>query len=929
MKRLVICILLHFSFFASSQSYQELISKWENKTDSYFYSNKDSVYYYHEKIYKLSIANQDPIRAIDNLNSLCGSAGYFFDTDKIWATVNIIDGLVKNHKNSLDSLPDKGNYQKNYLNYNKGNYFNKLEDFEKAQLYFEAIEKNITKNPQYFKNQDDVGFLGTAYSFIAKINAVQHHFKVADNYYQKNIRLSEEYMPNDIDYLNKIFNLYANSLFRQKKYEEAKNLWRKTFLYTANNYSKDNQNSLTSTGLLLSKVYGELNNLDSATYFLNKTKSFGIPEHFKHRHLTTSGDISSLKGESELAEKSLLDALKVAPKGNKPLIYQKLGSLSTSLKEYSKALIYYQKGLQDLTSDLSLEGTLENPPPEKVLQKQELLRILGQKSEALNARMTNESYQASVVAIETAILTIDLLKPKFKNDKDKTFLIENAFPAIESGIEALYQLHKSTKDPIHLKKIFRFFEKSKSVVLISALLTSKATQFSKIPAELIEEERNLKSKILVLEKKISLSKEQSKPQKDLLFDAKNKYRYLIEDIEKNHPSYFNLKYNNTTVELEQFQKTLKKETLALSYFYGNKAIYVLGVSNDTVKLHKIDLHIKFSKKITSIYKKLQNSKSSVDSLALISYDVFSEIVTPLEGNRAYKNLLVIPDGLLNYLPFGALNTSKEDILYLVEKTTISYSNSATLNQQLNQKNNTNEKVLALAPTFQGDNVIPGITRDALLPLPNNKKEAALILNHFKGDRLLGDQASLQNFTSSLSDYGIIHMATHGNLEDKNPEYSYLAFTPKSGQDYLLYVKDIYNLELNANLVTLSACETGVGELKRGEGFLSLARGFFYSGASSIVSTLWKVNDASTATLMDSFYENLSAGDSKDLALQEAKKSFLYANRQNGLSHPYYWSGFIVSGNTTQLTAPDYLAWIGIAIILSLIAGFIFFRSRKN
>ena len=146
---------------------------------------------------------------------------------------------------------------------------------------------------------------------------------------------------------------------------------------------------------------------------------------------------------------------------------------------------------------------------------------------------------------------------------------------------------------------------------------------------------------------------------------------------------------------------------------------------------------------------------------------------------------------------------------------------------------------------------------------------------------------------------------------------------------LLYVADLYNLQLDVDLVTLSACESGLGDLKRGEGFISLARGFFYSGAASIASTLWKINDASTTLLMDGFYKILSQGDSKDVALQKAQVEFLNQNRQNGFSHPYYWSAFVISGNTDPLSFTYNWVWLLIGVIVLLVGIFFYIKISKR
>jgi len=573
-------IVLIVSKTLLGQEYKELLSQLENKADFHFYTNKDSVYFYYNKIYHLSIENDDFITAIDNLNYLCESAGYHYDVEKIKETIKITEVLIKKHKSVLDTLSDKGDFQKNYLNYNKGNYHNKLENYNQAQEAFQKIEDNVLKEVDYHNNLDNLGFLSTAYSYIAQMNAVQHRFKVADAYYQKNIRLMEKYTPDDKENIYKVFNLYANSLYRQKKYHEAKEYWRRSFLYNATSFSPSNRNSIVSTGLLLSKVYGELNQLDSATYFLAKTNTYGIPEHFKHRYLITSGDISGIQKKNAAAEQFLLSALSFAPSVDKPLIYRKLGDLTAKQNELNKALSYYQSGLKSMSEVFLSDSIFDNPSPKNVIQKQEFLRTLRQKSIVLNSQGNTESYNANLNVIQTANSTIDLLKPSFKNDKDKAFLIENAYPLFESGMKATYNLYKSSENDYYINEAFRYAEKSKSVLLLEALLSSQATQFANIPKDILERENQLKSEITHIEKELASSYNPDVFLQDDLFDLRQKYLNFVVDIETNYPAYFDLKYDNTVLSLAETQQKLAQNELMISYFYGNEDIYTIAFTKN-------------------------------------------------------------------------------------------------------------------------------------------------------------------------------------------------------------------------------------------------------------------------------------------------------------------------------------------------------------
>ena len=178
------------------------------------------------------------------------------------------------------------------------------------------------------------------------------------------------------------------------------------------------------------------------------------------------------------------------------------------------------------------------------------------------------------------------------------------------------------------------------------------------------------------------------------------------------------------------------------------------------------------------------------------------------------------------------------------------------------------------------------------------------------------------------------MATHATANDTYPDYSYLAFAQAedSNQSNILYIKDLYNMSLNADMVTLSACETGIGQLKNGQGMLSLSKGFNYAGAKSIVNTLWNINDKSTVKLMEYFYEGLSKGYSKPEALRLAKLKYLETTEDDLLKHPYYWAAFRVSGDTSPLSSGTTTIWwisIGLGVTFLFISGYFAIKKVSN
>jgi CHAT domain-containing protein len=293
--------------------------------------------------------------------------------------------------------------------------------------------------------------------------------------------------------------------------------------------------------------------------------------------------------------------------------------------------------------------------------------------------------------------------------------------------------------------------------------------------------------------------------------------------------------------------------------------------------------------------------------------LYQKLVAPVAQYLPEK-IILVPDGPLGYVPFDALLTSAPEDLnnfksypYLLHKHQFSYTYSATLLREMRDKKHRQEPkndFLAFAPFYNGDTTLLAsryaydeLMRKDLQPLTYSGPEVAAAAKLMRGEAIIGTAATEERFTSMASDYRIIHLATHGRADNRVGDYAFLAFTEikDSIENELLYVKDLYNHTLNADLVVLSACETGIGKLQRGEGIISLARAFAYAGAKSIVTSLWSVNNKSTSELMGFFYEELERGKNKDEALRLARLRFLKESSvRNG--HPFFWAAFVPIGD---------------------------------
>ena len=884
------------------------IDSLNEKAEQFYYYEKDSAYFYFDQIKEIAkTINSDSI-LIESLFNSTGVSSYHYDLSRMSANLSQLDSLI-----SGTTILNTDN--SNILLYYQGDYHLKLLEYSKSREAFEKIIKN--NNSLTTKSETVTSLASAAYSFLGKLYMIEGKYDDAKSLYRKNIRDIQKSENVDLEALTGNYNLLAEVLIKEKLYKEANTYLLKAYAY---NKKEKNTNSAISNAFHIAENYGYQLQKDSALLFLNDSKKlfqnkpiFQVKYHLKkaiiHKNnweyeiaiIEIDSAINSIKYNFEKQKNSDLE-----------IAYNEKGLLQNLLGFHEKALVNF---------DLALKTSLD-----KMDKDPNALKLFKNKATTLTLNSDNESYLKATAVANQATTFLNHIKPSFKNSTDKLFLIENAYPIFESGIAASQNLYKSSNNGIYIDEAFQFSENSKSVLLLEALLSSKATEFAKIPKKILSRETQLKAEITHIEKQIAVSENLEEGIEDQLFNLRQELRNMVVDIETKYPAYYDLKYNNKIKTLPEVQDNLSKNELFISYFYGNQNIYSIAISKNEKSFYTIEITDELEEHISDLHAMLSNPKSKPDSLSKLSHKLYQKLLGPILESHPQERIILAPDGLLNYIPFGSLVTNERERRYLIEDRTISYVNSATLWSQLNSKEQNSANLLAFAPSFNANIPSDGTRSQVLGNLPHNRNEVQQILTSFTGKSFINDQATLQNFTATLSDYSVLHLATHAVFNDKNPEYSYLAFTPKSESDDLLFVKDLYNLTLNASLVTLSGCESGIGELKRGEGFLSLARGFFYSGAASISSTLWKVNDNSSSKLMGEFYENLADGKPKDASLREAKLSFLKKNKENGLAHPYYWSGYIIQGNTQPLVTSTKWQWY---LYGGIIFVFFIFLGRKK
>lgn len=630
-------------------------------------------------------------------------------------------------------------------------------------------------------------------------------------------------------------------------------------------------------------------------------------------------------------------------------------------KDYELALNYYQKAMISELENFQNSSIYSNPALNDIDPQISILNILKAKAKALQSLY---EITKNIKKLDFGLLTFDLcfdiidkIRIGYQDEESKFALSSNEKETYTQAIDIAVELYELTKNPIYKEKAFRYAERSKAASLMSSLNDVNAKNFAGIPVELQEEELHLRKDIAKYREKVYEERRKTQPNREKiakwqakLFELNESYDQMVLRFEEEYPEYYALKYSHKTIELSELQSRLASDETLIEYSISDSALFTFIVTADSFEITKQDIHdLNLDHHIEEVRNALktndfgENSSEYYKRYTESAHELYKIFVAPHDKAIQNKKLIIVPDGKMAYVPFGVLIKSEansnrmnyRDLDYLIKSHTITYQNSATIGFTIESAGFSilsSKSVLAFAPSYKGvdDSILytERAYRDKLYPLPYTKEEVNNISNVMKGDLYLDDLATEQNFKNNASNYDVLHLAMHTIIDDENPMYSKLVFTQTNDtiQDGLLNTHEIYNMNFNARMVVLSACNTGDGKLLKGEGVMSLARGFFYAGCPSIIMTLWTVEDQTGSNLMTNFYANLSEGLQKDQALRNAKLKYL-ETADPLKSHPYFWSGYVTMGDVEplyNLNMKNNLVYMGLGGLVLLVL-FVFRR----
>ncbi|MFK7934526.1 MAG: CHAT domain-containing protein [Saprospiraceae bacterium] len=639
-------------------------------------------------------------------------------------------------------------------------------------------------------------------------------------------------------------------------------------------------------------------------------------------------------------------------------INSNFGELYLQEEQPERALAYFETALTYLLPDWSKqEGIFDFDFSKNIIGDQKiLLDVLNGMAKTYRLRHQQQNDVADLqkalelYTISTAL--IDRARFEFQREGSKRFLLNTTQPILAEGVATAVQLYDLTQEMQYAERAFEFSERSKSLILLEAVNDNKAKELAGIPLALREQERFYNQKTTYFTQQLYTERQATEPDltqltqlNDSLLHYNTTLENLIEKIETDYPQYFQLKYTFQPISIKNIQeKILTEEKSLLEYFVTDSTIFAFHIAPQSVNIHQIKRDFPLNEWIEDLTAGITGNYSVTKKDSISNYDqLYVERATQLyqklwsfidQPTAANQQIIIVPDGVLGYIPFATLLTQSIDnqqiknystYPFLIKNHQISYSYSATLlAEQLSPINTAaTDNLLAFAPTFgQMSLTLAANDRSGLAPLIHNRREVKTITEIIDGQAFYGADASRNSFLENAPNYRYLHLSSHARMNDWKPEYSYVSFTQplddSLDKSKILYVDDLYNVSLNADMVVLSACETAAGKLSRGEGIISLARAFSYAGARSIITTLWRVNDQKSADLMIDFYENLADGNSKDAALRNAQLDFI---EEGTAAHPYFWAGFVPLGNMEAIEMGgffvDWYLYLAGGIILLL------------
>ncbi len=614
-------------------------------------------------------------------------------------------------------------------------------------------------------------------------------------------------------------------------------------------------------------------------------------------------------------------------------IYNSWAAMETLRNRHDEALVLHQKALQAVVAGFNPSQLTENPEPNTFHAEKTIQETLLAKAEALQARYRTSKQPAdleSALECHELIFEVEkLLRQTFPFESSQLEKAEESRRRSEEAISIAFELWEKTRRSEYQERALAIAERSKSILLLEAFHRAMANNLSNLPANVLGKERELQAAIAVAEKRLFDSRsadetpETIRELENKVLARRQAYTAWVSQLDQDNRRYYDLKSGYQVATLADIRANLTADQAFVNYFTGEENIYIFVITPAKFECYSVlrdfplnDWVAGFRNAIEGFQMPGADRKLLSDTYSELGYKLYEKLLAPLKQAGLPENLLIVPSGALGFVPFDALLTAPRndarfmEYPYLMKQYNISYAYSGTVQHMLAQRRAGSRQFVGFAPEFAG--------YGGFSPLSNNLEVVAGARKIMGGKVFRKEDATLENWKHYAPEAGFLHLSTHAQANSAEGEFSFIVFSNANGGYDSLFVKDLYGMDLAAELVILSACETGLGKLYEGEGMISLARGFFFAGARSVITTLWQINDDANRRIMSDFYKELKTGQTKSGALRNAKLAQLEAGNDPLNAHPVYWAAFAPVGDMEAVFQPvSWLVWAGAGMLLIL------------
>ncbi|MEM1220534.1 MAG: CHAT domain-containing protein, partial [Bacteroidota bacterium] len=588
-----------------------------------------------------------------------------------------------------------------------------------------------------------------------------------------------------------------------------------------------------------------------------------------------------------------------------------------------KAIEISQSSLADLLPDYKPESSFILPQEDQLYTESWLIdafRLIGKAHLDKYQNSGNQLHlEAAAQSYELFWSSVQKLRNFYLTDGAKEYLGTWIYDWIEEAILANSLLYEESSQLSSLNQIFNLMQGSRAVTLADAYHRNQAFEQLGVTPELLTKERLYRRSLLLAEDELLLAtgtEEKAEIQQEIS-DYRSRYDLWLSLLET-FPALDRFLDNQSSIELTNYQDRLASNEASMFYYWGEKQVLLLVVTSDQTRFYNLGKTSEIEPLLSDWMSYLampQMLANDLESWQAMGNQIRGMLFPENLGERTQWN--IFPDGLLYGLPFEALRQGGQ---YLIEEREIRMREVLVRPEQV--WGDTVQQYLGFAPLFQEG-------QRGLLPLSSSIDEMQALEGRFRSSlAFLAETATRAQLKKWSPQARLLHLSTHAQANAALGQPGIELF------DAPLSLAAIYGLRLNKPLVFLSACESSLGNYQKGEGVMSLTRGFNYAGAGAVIATLWSVNERSTAELVEQFYRNLGKKAASAEALREAKLAYLAdGDIPEYLKTPYYWAGIVHWGEPMQVSPQKSWnlgawPWVGLALSLAWCAWVFFGRKPE-